>query len=244
MVMPNDRQVGATPDVFNDTTPRRDRPDDSDMKAGAFSPNASVPLDTLAAEINARFKRTGPKAPDHRIAAGLLLAEARKRVEAGEAGPVKWTQWAAEHIERSAGDVRKLQQAARSHLPAVVKMRPGQVPSLFEKPMNADEASATRGLIMHRQVAIKGASKEMARAADMLASVNRILLDRGDDDAGISSLNVAIAVTNEATVLARKAAEVFLRSTSTNAFEPRDIPVDRLLASPWSATPLAIGVRR
>jgi hypothetical protein len=222
--MPNDRQVGTTPDVFNDTTSRRDRPDDNDMKDGAFSPNASVPLDTLAAEINARFKRTGPKAPDHRIAAGLLLAEARKRVEAGEAGPVKWTQWAAEHIERSAGDVRKLQQAARSHLPAAARVRREQSPSMFKKPTNEDEASDTRGLIRHRQVAIKGAAKEMARAADMLASVNRILLDRGDDDAGITSLNAAIAVANEATLLAQKAAMVFLRSTTTKPITPGTLP--------------------
>jgi hypothetical protein len=183
-------------------------------------PNAAMPLDTLAAEINARFKRTGPKAPDHRIAAGILLADARKRVETGEAGPVKWTQWAAEHIERSAGDVRKLQQAARSHLPAVARGRPEQVPSLFERPINADEASATRGLIMHRQAAIKGFAKEMGRLANMMAPVNRVLLDRGDHAEGMASLDAAIMVANEATVLARKVAEAFLRSTSTQPFTP------------------------
>lgn len=50
--------------------------------------NALVPLLTVAAEINARFRKAAEmdgEANNHRIAAGLLLIEARQRVDGGEA---------------------------------------------------------------------------------------------------------------------------------------------------------------
>lgn len=68
-----------------------------------------LPLATLAAEINARLGLTGrtqQKAQDHRIAAGLLLTEAHRRVRAGEAGETTtWGNWLTANIHRSPGDV-------------------------------------------------------------------------------------------------------------------------------------------
>ena len=46
-------------------------------------------LDTLASQIKARQR----KAHDFQTSAVLQMAEARKRVEAGEAGDVSWPEW-------------------------------------------------------------------------------------------------------------------------------------------------------
>jgi hypothetical protein len=80
-----------------------------------------IPLDTLAAEINVRFKKAiaiEAKAKEHRIAAGLQLIEARKRVERGEAG-IGWERWCAENIERSQRDIRKVMRLAGAPDPTV-----------------------------------------------------------------------------------------------------------------------------
>jgi hypothetical protein len=83
-------------------------------------------LEDLAKEIHVRLVKSKQydtkaddlvhdlrqKAEDQRIAAGLLLIEARKRVEAGEAGDISWTKWCSQNVNRSKGDIRKIMQIA------------------------------------------------------------------------------------------------------------------------------------
>ena len=79
-----------------------------------------IPLDTLAREINARLTKADEiegKANDHRIAAGLQLIAARKRVDAGEAvddtgAGIGWEHWCAININRSQRDVRRVMRIA------------------------------------------------------------------------------------------------------------------------------------
>lgn len=82
-----------------------------------------VPLDTVAAEINARFRKATEiesKANDHRIAAGKLLIDARERVQGGEVS-VTWEKWCAENVHRSQGDIRKVMRIAGHVEPAVAR---------------------------------------------------------------------------------------------------------------------------
>src|SRR5215472_11302074 len=83
-------------------------------------------LTELTKEINVRLgkaeqykkaarekaKDDNKRAADHRIAAGMLLIEARKKVEAGEAGPIGWYSWCEQNILRSIGDIRKIMRIA------------------------------------------------------------------------------------------------------------------------------------
>ena len=80
------------------------------------------PLDDIAAEINVRLQRAA-QADDHRIAAGKLLIDAQKRVEAGEAGDITWSDWVKQHIDRSAGDVRKVMALARAGDPLAARVQ-------------------------------------------------------------------------------------------------------------------------
>ncbi len=52
-------------------------------------------LETLAEKI-AQYAK---EADERMIAAAMLLREARKRIEDGEAGEVKWYPWAEKHIK-------------------------------------------------------------------------------------------------------------------------------------------------
>jgi hypothetical protein len=122
----------------------------------------TMSLDTVAAEINARFRKAAEieqKATDHRIAAGRLLIEARDRVQRGEAGSIGWEAWCTKNIKRSLGDVRKVMLIAgakdpaaaltqerekrtagmrehRSHVGAVA-----QIDHVKEEPVNAGEVT-------------------------------------------------------------------------------------------------------
>ncbi len=74
-------------------------------------------LDALAAEIRQCFD-SADQADHFRIVAGRKLIEARRRVEAGEAGATTWSAWVAEHVQRSERDVRKVMSLARAPDPA------------------------------------------------------------------------------------------------------------------------------
>jgi hypothetical protein len=68
-------------------------------------------LDDLAHEIVTRFDRAdaaATKSHNHRVSAGELLVEVRGRVDAGEAGPITWTEWCAVNVpNRSMRDIRR-----------------------------------------------------------------------------------------------------------------------------------------
>lgn len=51
------------------------------------------------------------------IAAAMLIREARRRVEAGEAGDVTWYEWAPKNIKLSKSRLRELQQIADADNP-------------------------------------------------------------------------------------------------------------------------------
>lgn len=81
--------------------------------------SVAVPLDTLAAQINAQLekvKQYDGKAEEFRIAAGLQLIEARKRIDAGETN-VGWLAWCRANIKRSRVDIYKVMRIASSSDP-------------------------------------------------------------------------------------------------------------------------------
>jgi hypothetical protein len=84
---------------------------------GDATSGALIPLDTLAADINARLEKAeacARKQKGHRLAAGLQLIAARKRVEAGEAGEIGWHDWVRANIKRTLRDVQKVMAVARA----------------------------------------------------------------------------------------------------------------------------------
>jgi hypothetical protein len=71
-------------------------------------------LETIAAKIVERANQ----ADEHIIEAAMLIREARKRVEEGEAGEnITWTAWAAKHITLGESRRRELQRIANAKDP-------------------------------------------------------------------------------------------------------------------------------
>ncbi len=70
-------------------------------------------LETLAVKI----AQYATEADEKTIEAAKLIREARKRVEAGEAGEVKWYTWARENIKLSTSRLRELQRIAAAEDP-------------------------------------------------------------------------------------------------------------------------------
>jgi len=66
------------------------------------------PLSVVAGKIAHHAK----KSEEYVISAAMLIREARRRVEAGEAGDVKWYEWAPKNIELSMSRLRELQRIA------------------------------------------------------------------------------------------------------------------------------------
>ncbi len=70
-------------------------------------------LEALAVKI----AQYATEADEKTIEAAKLIREARKRVEAGEAGEVKWYTWARENIKLSTSRLRELQRIAAAEDP-------------------------------------------------------------------------------------------------------------------------------
>ena len=70
-------------------------------------------LETLAEKI----AQYATEADEHTIKAAKLIREARKRVEAGEAGDTNWYTWARENIKLSTSRLRELQRIAAAEDP-------------------------------------------------------------------------------------------------------------------------------
>ncbi len=70
-------------------------------------------LETLAKKI----AHCATEAEEHTIAAILRIREARKRVEAGEAGDITWNSWAFKNIKLSPSRLRELHRIAEAEDP-------------------------------------------------------------------------------------------------------------------------------
>jgi hypothetical protein len=71
--------------------------------------SSGLPLDTLANTIGASLD----KSIQHRIAAAKHLAEAKDRVEAGEAGDISFDEWCAKNVRTKDGKQRSLPEILR-----------------------------------------------------------------------------------------------------------------------------------
>ncbi len=71
------------------------------------------PLATIAEKI----ARYATEADERTLKAANLIREARKRVEAGEAGDITWCSWAPKNIKLSLSRLRELQRIAEAEDP-------------------------------------------------------------------------------------------------------------------------------
>ncbi len=78
--------------------------------------NESVETETLAT-LAEKIARYATEADEKTIEAAKLIREARKRVEAGEAGEVKWYEWGRKNIKLLITHLRELQLIAAAEDP-------------------------------------------------------------------------------------------------------------------------------
>ncbi len=78
--------------------------------------NETLETETLEA-LAVKIAQSATEADDKTIEAAKLVGEARKRVEAGEAGEVKWYTWPRENIKLSTSRLRELQRIAAAEDP-------------------------------------------------------------------------------------------------------------------------------
>lgn len=132
------------------------------------------PLDTLACRIEEHVQ----KSDDHLLMAAKLMAEARRRVEAGEAGQgVKWTVWARTHISLKESRLRQLKRIAEAKDPAKELDRQRKQGEERARKHRERKAAETRGLEPERKKLIDwakeaplGRVKQVWRQIDLAAS--------------------------------------------------------------------------
>ena len=78
--------------------------------------NESIETETLET-LAVKIVQYATEADDKSIEAAKLIREARKRVEAGEAGDITWYSWAPKNIKLSMSRLRELQQIAKADDP-------------------------------------------------------------------------------------------------------------------------------
>jgi vacuolar-type H+-ATPase subunit I/STV1 len=78
--------------------------------------NKTVKKESLGA-LAEKIAHCATQADEHTITAALLIREARKRVEAGEAGETTWYEWARNNIKLSMSRLRELQRIAEAQDP-------------------------------------------------------------------------------------------------------------------------------
>lgn len=132
------------------------------------------PLDVVASKIEQHAK----KSDEHVIAAAILVAEARRRVEAGEAGNIKWYTWARKNIDLSPSRLYELQCIAEADDPRKELERIRKLTRERVKEHRERKAAEKRALEEERQELIAWAKKEP------IEKVRRILrLTRSNDSA-------------------------------------------------------------
>ena len=78
--------------------------------------NESIETETLEV-LAEKIARYATEADEKTIEAAKLIVEARKRVEAGDAGDITWYSWALENIKLSPSRLRELQRIAEAEDP-------------------------------------------------------------------------------------------------------------------------------
>ncbi len=78
--------------------------------------NETFETETLEA-LAVKIVQYAKEADDKTIEAAKLIREARKRVEAGEAGDITWYSWAPKNIKLSTSRLRELQRIAAAEDP-------------------------------------------------------------------------------------------------------------------------------
>ncbi len=78
--------------------------------------NKTVKKESLGA-LAEKIAHCATQADEHTITAALLIREARKRVEAGEAGEITWYNWASSNIRLSPSRLRELNRIAEAEDP-------------------------------------------------------------------------------------------------------------------------------
>ena len=138
-------------------------------------------LEVLAEKI----AHCATRAEEHTIKAALLMREARKRVEAGEAGKIKWCEWAYKNIKLSDSRLRELQRIAeaedpRKELKRIRKLTQKRVERHREKKKSAPlrnggaTVEVTAGMEDDRKSLIEWArSAPLDRVAEVLSYIRR-----------------------------------------------------------------------
>jgi hypothetical protein len=132
------------------------------------------PLPTVADKINALFDKAAKadeKAESYRISAGLELARARARVDAGEVGQITWTAWCADNIKRSEGDIRKVLAIASAADPAKA--------AAVERQRNREAIAKHRAYVsaVPGQCAVGAKKGEAAVAEPMPVTIDTVIRD-------------------------------------------------------------------
>src|SRR5580700_10424724 len=126
-------------------------------------------LDTVAGKINALMK----KSDDQRLSAAMLLLEAKRRVEAGEAGNnINFETWCAVNIKRPDGkprsyrDVQRLVVIASSSDPAAAldrdreKARAGMKATRAKAAQGKDGQAKSRDPVARARAAVEALVSE------------------------------------------------------------------------------------
>ena len=69
------------------------------------------------AELAKKIEDCAAEVDNRTIEAAFLVRQLRSRIEAGEAGPVTWCQWAPKHINLCRSRLRELQRIAEADDP-------------------------------------------------------------------------------------------------------------------------------
>ena len=114
------------------------------------------PLEVLARKIEEHAK----KSDEHVIAAAMLVREARRRIEAGEAGDdITWYAWALKNIKLSVSRLRDLQRIAAADHPVKELERQRKLTQKRVEEHREKKAAKKRALEEERQDLIAWAKK-------------------------------------------------------------------------------------